>query len=201
MWSRSTGRPRHRAIVWQDRRTAARCDELKAAGVEPLVRRRTGLVLDPYFSATKLDWLLTEGGVGADDDLLFGTVDSWLLWKLTGGPGPGRGARDRPVERVAHAPLRHRGARRGPTSCASCSACPGRCLPTVLPNSGRFGMTDPGAAAGLRVPVSGMAGDQQAALFGQACFEPGMAKNTYGTGSFVLLNLGSTLPDPRSTVC
>ncbi len=103
VWDRATGRPLHRAIVWQDRRTAARCDELRAAGHEPLVRERTGLVLDPYFSATKLAWLLTEGGVARSADLAFGTVDSWILWKLT----ERRGARDRAVEREPHVALRH----------------------------------------------------------------------------------------------
>ena len=195
VWSRSTGRPRHRAIVWQDRRTAERCDELKAAGEEPGVRSRTGLVLDPYFSATKLHWLLTEGDVTADHDLLFGTVASWLLWKLTGGPGPDAVHATAPSN-ASRTHLIAIGALEWSDDLCRLFGVPRSCLPRVLPNSGRFGTTDPAAAAGLQVPVSGMAGDQQAALFGQACFEPGMAKNTYGTGSFVLLNLGSTLPPP-----
>jgi glycerol kinase len=195
VWSRSTGRPRHRAIVWQDRRTASRCDELKAAGGEALVRRRTGLVLDPYFSATKLHWLLTEGGVATDDDLLFGTIDSWLLWKLTGGPGPDAVHATDPSN-ASRTLLFDIGTLEWSDELCEMFGIPRRILPTVMPNSGRLGTTDPASAAGLRVPVSGMAGDQQAALFGQACFEPGMAKNTYGTGSFVLLNLGSTLPPP-----
>ncbi|MGZ8764367.1 MAG: glycerol kinase GlpK [Acidimicrobiia bacterium] len=195
VWSRSTGRARHRAIVWQDRRTAERCDELRAAGHEPLVRSRTGLVLDPYFSATKLQWLLTEGGVAADDDLLFGTVDSWLLWKLTGGPGPGAVHATDPSN-ASRTLLFDIGALTWSDELCELFDVPPACLPTVMPNSGRFGTTDPASASGLQVPVSGMAGDQQAALFGQACFQPGMAKNTYGTGSFVLLNLGPQLPPP-----
>ena len=195
VWSRSTGRPLHRAIVWQDRRTAGRCDELKAAGVEPLVRSRTGLVLDPYFSATKLHWLLTDGGVTTDADLAFGTVDSWLLWKLTGGPGPGAVHATDPSN-ASRTLLFDIATLEWSDELCELFDVPRSCLPVVLPNAGRFGITDPTASGGLRVPVSGMAGDQQAALFGQACFEPGMAKNTYGTGSFVLLNLGPHLPPP-----
>jgi glycerol kinase len=194
VWDRATGRPRHRAIVWQDRRTAARCDALKEAGVEPEIRRATGLVLDPYFSATKLEWLLTEGGVRADADLAFGTVDSWLLWKLTGGPGRGVHATD--ASNASRTMLFDITALAWSDDLCARFGVPRACLPEVGPSSGRLGTTVPEAAAGLRVPVSGIAGDQQAALFGQACFEPGMMKNTYGTGSFVLVNLGSTVPDP-----
>ncbi len=129
VWDRATGRPRHRALVWQDRRTAARCDALRGAGHEPMVRARTGLVLDPYFSATKLEWLLTPGpdggGVAADESLAFGTVDSWLLWNLTGGAGGGR-PRDRPVERESHDALRHRRPRLVAGAAATCSGCPRR---------------------------------------------------------------------------
>jgi len=191
VWNRSTGRPLHRAIVWQDRRTAHRCDELRAAGHEPLVRERTGLVLDPYFSATKLAWLLADGGVERSADLAFGTVDSWLLWKLTGGAvhatEPSNACRTLLFD-----------IRTGEWSDELCALfdVPRTALGDVLPTSGRFGTTVADAAAGLTVPVSGMAGDQQSALFGQACFEPGMAKNTYGTGSFVLVNLGPTAPPP-----
>jgi glycerol kinase len=194
VWDRATGRPRYRAIVWQDRRTAARCDALKAAGVEPEIRRATGLVLDPYFSATKLEWLLTEGGVQADADLAFGTVDSWLLWKLTGGPGRGVHATD--PSNASRTMLFDINTLGWSDDLCARFGVPPTCLPAVAASSGRLGTTDPEAAAGLRVPVSGIAGDQQAALFGQACFEPGMMKNTYGTGSFVLVNLGPTVPDP-----
>ncbi len=191
VWDRAGGAPLHRAVVWQDRRTAATCDALRDAGHEPFVRERTGLVLDPYFSATKLAWLLSEGGVSAGANLAFGTVDSWLLWKLTGGAvhatEPSNAARTLLYD-----------IRAGAWSEDLCDlfGVPRACLPEVRPTSGRFARTDPDHAAGLTVPVSGMAGDQQSALFGQACFTPGMAKNTYGTGSFVLVNLGADAPPP-----
>ncbi len=195
VWDRSTGRPLAPAIVWQDRRTAERCDALRAAGHEPMVRRLTGLVLDPYFSATKLEWLLHDGGVAASDpNLAFGTVDSWLLWKLTGGPGGGVHTTD--PSNASRTMLYDIGTGGWSDELCALFDVPQRCLPDVMPSSGRFGVTVPEDAAGLRVPVSGIAGDQQAALFGQACVEPGMTKNTYGTGSFVLTNVGSKLPEP-----
>jgi glycerol kinase len=194
VWDRTTGLPRHRAIVWQDRRTAARCDALRAAGHEPMIRRKTGLVLDPYFSATKLAWLLHEGGVRADADLVFGTVDTWILWNLTGGRDGGVHATD--SSNASRTMLYDIGARDWSDELCALFDVPRDCLPRVAPSSGRFAMTRAERAAGLVVPVSGIAGDQQAALFGQACVEPGMTKNTYGTGSFVLTNVGSTLPDP-----
>ncbi len=194
VWDRRTGRPLHRAIVWQDRRTAARCDELRAAGHEPFIRRATGLVLDPYFSATKLSWLLHEGGVERSETLAFGTVDTWILWNLTGGVDGGVHATD--PSNAGRTMLFDIGERRWSTELAALFDVPLTCLPAVLPSSGRFGVTRPDCAAGLAVPVSGVAGDQQAALFGQACVEPGMTKNTYGTGSFVLTNVGDALPDP-----
>jgi glycerol kinase len=194
VWDRATGRPRARAIVWQDRRTAARCDELRDAGQEPLIRRTTGLVLDPYFSATKLSWLLHGGGVPADDALMFGTVDAWLLWNLTGGVNGGVHATD--SSNASRTMLFDIGEHSWSEELCALFGVPPSCLPAVMPSSGRFGMTAPSCAAGLQVPVSGIAGDQQAALFGQACMTPGMTKNTYGTGSFVLTNVGATLPAP-----
>ncbi len=194
VWDLATGRPRHRAIVWQDRRTAPRCDALREAGHEPAIRAATGLVLDPYFSATKLEWLLTEGGVQADANLAFGTVDSWLLWRLTGGPGRGVHATD--PSNASRTMLFDINTLAWSDDLCARFGVPTACLPRVLPSSGRFGTTVAGEAAGLAVPVSGIAGDQQAALFGQACFEPGMMKNTYGTGSFVLVNLGTKAPAP-----
>jgi glycerol kinase len=193
VWDRCTGRPLHRAIVWQDRRTAARCDALREAGYLPMIRDTTGLVLDPYFSATKLEWLLSEGGVKVTPDLAFGTVDSWILWQLTGGrvhaTDPSNASRTLlyDIRNLAWSdPL------------IALFGVPPSCLPEVLPSSGRFGTAAAGAAPGIAggVPVSGIAGDQQAALFGQACFEEGMTKNTYGTGSFVLMNIGATCPEP-----
>ena len=191
VWSRSTGEPVHPAIVWQDRRTAGRCDELRDQGHLPLVRATSGLVLDPYFSASKLDWMFTEGGVEANSDLAFGTVDSWLVYKLTGG--------DQHVTDVTNASrtllFDIRTLAWSPELC-DLFGVPMHILPEVRPSSGRFGVTSDDFVLGSGIPVSGIAGDQQAALFGQACFEPGMTKNTYGTGSFVLMNVGETCPEP-----
>ncbi|HEX5588126.1 MAG TPA: glycerol kinase GlpK [Acidimicrobiia bacterium] len=191
-WDRATGRPLHRALVWQDRRTADRCAALRDAGAEPLVRARTGLVLDPYFSATKLEWLFTHGGITPTADLAVGTVDAWILWNLTGGTDGGVHATE--ASNASRTLLFDIDALAWSEELCALFGVPSSCLPAVQPSSGRFGTTRPAAAAGLSVPVSGIAGDQQAALFGQACFEPGMAKNTYGTGSFVLVNAGTTRP-------
>jgi len=194
VWDRRTGTPLHRALVWQDRRTAARCDELREAGHLDLVRRTTGLVLDPYFSATKLEWLLTEGGVDADPDLAAGTVDSWVLWNLTGGAGGGVHATEPSnasrtllfdIEALAWSP-----------ALTALFGVPDGCLPEVRPSGSRFGVTATGLPVPAGIPVSGILGDQQAALFGQACLEPGLTKNTYGTGSFVLMNVGDRCPEP-----
>ncbi|MEJ7846272.1 MAG: glycerol kinase [Acidimicrobiales bacterium] len=198
-WDRRTGRPRHRAIVWQDRRTAARCDELRDAGHLALVRRRTGLVLDPYFSGTKAAWLLGEGGVEADADLAIGTVDSWLLWHLTGGPGSSpttRGVFATEASNASRTMLYDIGERRWSAELCDLLGVPLAALAEVRPTSGRFGTVTGGPELLDGVPVSGIAGDQQAALFGQACLEPGMAKATFGTGSFVLVQAGPTCPEP-----
>jgi len=194
VWDRVTGEPRHRAIVWQDRRTADRCEQLRAAGHEPMIRARTGLVLDPYFSATKLEWLLGPGGVRADAALAFGTVDTWLLWCLTGGHHGGVHATD--PSNASRTLLYDLDALAWSEELCDLFGVPRACLPAVRPSSGRFGVTTPADAAGLAAPIAGIAGDQAAALFGQACFEPGMTKSTYGTGSFVLTNLGPTHPPP-----
>jgi len=191
VWDRRDGRPLHRAIVWQDRRTAGRCDALRDAGHLPLVREQTGLVLDPYFSATKLEWLFTEGGVVPGPEVAFGTVDAWLLWKLTGGAVHATDVSN--ASRTMLFDIRTR--RWSPELCALFGV-PDHVLPRVRPSSGRFGVTATGLPIGAGIPVSGIAGDQQAALFGQACFEPGMTKNTYGTGSFVLMNVGAEPPAP-----
>jgi len=195
-WDRGSGRPLHRALVWQDRRTAGRCDALRAAGYLPLVRERTGLVLDPYFSATKFEWLLTEGGVERSAQLALGTVDSWLLWNLTGGPQGGVHATDPSnASRTLLYDIVHR---RWSDELCQLFEIPPSALAEVRPSAGRFGSVAPGAVAGLHagVPVSGIAGDQAAALFGQACARTGMTKNTYGTGSFVLMNVGAAPPPP-----
>lgn len=194
VWDRRTGRALHRALVWQDRRTAARCDELREAGHLDLVRHTTGLVLDPYFSATKLEWLLTEGGVAAGPDLAFGTVDSWILWKLTGGPSGGVHATE--ASNASRTMLFDIRRLAWSSDLTELFGVPETCLAEVRPSGGRFGLTSDGTALPSGVPISGILGDQQAALFGQACLEPGLTKNTYGTGSFVLMNVGDSCPDP-----
>jgi glycerol kinase len=190
VWDKLTGRPRHRAIVWQDRRTAGRCEELEAEGALERVRATTGLVLDPYFSGTKLEWLLREGGVEVDDNLLFGTVDSWLVWKLTGG------VHITDSSNASRTMLYDIGTNDWSAEMCDLLHVPMGILPEVRPSSGRFGVTTTDLPTGAGIPISGIAGDQQAALFGQACFTPGQAKNTYGTGSFVLMNVGTTCPEP-----
>ena len=190
-WSRTTGRPLHPAIVWQDRRTADRCEELTRQGALATVRERTGLVLDPYFSGTKFAWMLEHGGVAETDDLALGTIDAWLLWNLTGGTvhatDPSNASRTMlfDIRTLAWDP-----------ELCELLRVPLAALPRVLPSSGRFGVTTDTCGAPPGIPISGIAGDQQSALFGQACFNPGMAKNTYGTGSFILLNVGPTCPPP-----
>jgi glycerol kinase len=191
IWDRRTGKPIHRAIVWQDRRTAERCEQLEDDGRLPLVRERTGLVLDPYFSGTKLEWLLGPGGVEAGPDVAFGTIDSWLLWKLTGGSVHATDVSN--ASRTMLFDIRERAWSDALLEMLHVSR---TVLPEVRPSSGRFGVTAAEAPCGAGIPISGIAGDQQAALFGQACVVPGMSKNTYGTGSFVLMNVGETCPEP-----
>ena len=197
VWDRRTGRPVARAIVWQDRRTSPRCEQLKRVGFEREVRKRTGLVLDPYFSATKLEWLLKNvrglRARAARGDVAFGTVDSWLVWKLTGGAvhatDPTNASRTMLYDIRRHAwdavLLRRFGV-------------PRAVLPEVRPSSGDFGVT-----AGVRglpngIPVAGVAGDQQAAMFGQGCVSRGQSKNTYGTGCFLLMQTGTDLVASRA---
>ncbi len=192
VWDPHTGEPLHRAIVWQDRRGAGRCDELRAQGHEALVRARTGLVLDPYFSATKIEWLLAEiPGLrerARDGRAVFGTVDSWIAFKLTGEhvTDPSNASRTLLYDIT-------RG-RWDPELLAIFGDVPERALPVVRPSAQPFGTTRPGALHGHTAPVAGIAGDQQAALYGQACLAPGQGKNTYGTGSFVLQNAGTSAP-------
>ena len=192
VWDPSTGEPLHRALVWQDRRTAKRCDELRDAGHLDLVRERTGLLIDPYFSGTKIEWLLrnvdglrerAESGTA-----VFGTIDAWVLFKLTGefATEPSNASRTLLYD-----------IRKGVWDADMCDllGVPERALPEVRPSSGVLGETDAAAFHGQKVPVAGIAGDQQAALFGQACLDEGLGKNTYGTGSFVLTNQGATAPE------
>ena len=189
LWERATGRPVHRAIVWQDRRTAEACAGLRAAGLEPLVRERTGLLLDPYFSATKIGWILdtVEGARGAAErgELAFGTIDSFLLWRLTGGRVHATDATN--ASRTLLCDLRT-----GDWCDEMLDAfrVPRALLPEIRDCSTGYGTTDP-ALLGAAIPIAGIAGDQQAAAIGQACFHPGMIKATYGTGGFALLHTGS----------
>ena len=183
-WDPRTGEPIHRALVWQDRRTADRCAELREAGHEALVRERTGLVIDPYFSGTKIEWLAAN--VPDSSGAAFGTIDSWLVFKLTGRHATDYSNASRTmlfdIRRLAW----------DPDLCGLLGVDPGS-MPEPLPSAHVYGTT---SEFGGEVPVAGIAGDQQAALFGQACLSPGMAKNTYGTGSFVLLNTGGEAPEP-----
>jgi glycerol kinase len=190
LWDRSTGRAVHRAIVWQDRRTAALCARLKSAGHEAVVAAKTGLVLDPYFSATKLAWLLDHVPHAAEraarGELAFGTVDSYLLWRLTGGRVHATDATNASRTLLFNI---HDGC--WDDWLLMLFGVPNAVLPTVLDSSAAFGMTSP-ELFGAAIPIYGIAGDQQAALVGQACFTPGMLKATYGTGCFALLNTGRT---------
>ena len=190
VWDRATGRPVHRAIVWQDRRTADACAALKAAGHEARVRAQTGLTLDPYFSGTKVGWLLRNdpavAAAARRGELAFGTVDSYLLWRLTAGAVHATDVTN--ASRTLLFDLHTRA--RSDELCALFGVEPSL-LPTVVPSSGICGTTRgvPGLPDGIA--IAGLAGDQQAALFGQACFEPGQAKCTYGTGAFILMNTGA----------
>jgi glycerol kinase len=181
-WDRESGRPLHRAIVWQDRRTAARCDELRAAGHERLFRERTGLVLDAYFSGTKYEWMLRHGGVDARAAL--GTIDSWLVYKLTGHHVSDYSNASRTL-------LFNIRERRWDEELCDLLGVPVGSLPEAVGNAQVYGET---SEFGGRVPVCGMAGDQQAALYGQGCHSPGLGKNTYGTGNFLLQHAGAGSP-------
>lgn len=189
VWDRATGVPIHRAIVWQDRRTADACRALKSAGKEEWVRERTGLVLDPYFSGTKIKWILdnVDGARARAEkgELAAGTIDSWLVWKLTGGrvhaTDPSNASRTL-VYNIDTLDW--------DDELCDLFGVPRAMLPEVRPSSGIFGETD-SALFGKAIPVAGIAGDQQAALFGQGCVEEGQGKNTYGTGAFLLFNTGT----------
>jgi glycerol kinase len=196
LWERATGRPIHRAIVWQCRRTAPLCERMKADGLEPLVRARTGLVCDAYFSGTKIAWLLdADPGLrprAARGEIAFGTVDSWLLWRLSGGrvhaTDPSNASRTLCLDigRVAW-----------DEELLAYLRIPREVFPEIRPSAGVFGETVDLGVLPAGIPVTGIAGDQQAALFGQGAIHPGDAKNTYGTGCFLLLNTGETpVPSP-----
>jgi glycerol kinase len=196
IWDRDTGQPIHNAIVWQDRRTADLCQSLKDAGHEPMVTHRTGLLLDPYFSGTKVKWLLdhVEGARARAErgELLFGTVDCFLIWKLTGG-------RVHATDATNAARTLLYNIRKGAWDAEICAllGVPMAMLPEVRDCAADFGKTR-SDLFGSEIPILGVAGDQQAATVGQACFAPGMMKSTYGTGCFALLNTGTTLVESRS---
>jgi glycerol kinase len=182
VWERASGRPVHPAIVWQDRRTAERCRELPA----DLIRTRTGLVSDPYFSATKLEWILSRTSL-SQTELAFGTVDTWLVWNLTGGR-----VHATDVTNASRTMLLDLATGEWDDELLELFGVERSLLPAIVPSSGGVGDA---SLLGATVPIAGIAGDQQAALFGQGCFSPGEAKATYGTGSFVLANIGPT-PEP-----
>jgi glycerol kinase len=186
-WDRRTGEPLHRAIVWQDRRTAARCEQLRHDGHEQRVRAQTGLVIDPYFSATKIEWMLQNVEGLRDRDCCFGTIDAWLTFKLIGRAVTDSTNASRTLLFDIHT------LDWGPDLCELFGVPPEQ-LPSLVASAEPYGETLPESFFGVSVPVAGIAGDQQAALFGQACTAPGLGKNTYGTGSFVLMNAGSTPP-------
>ncbi|HEV8612245.1 MAG TPA: FGGY family carbohydrate kinase, partial [Gemmatimonadales bacterium] len=193
LWERDSLRAVAPAIVWQDRRTAERCRELRAAGTESEIRGRTGLVLDPYFSATKLEWLLRDPVLrhrAQRGELAAGTVDSWLIARLTGGR-----AHVTDPTNASRTMLYALDAAGWDRDLATLFQIPDGLLPRITPSSGVCGESD-AALLGVSLPIAGIAGDQQAALFGQGCVAPGLAKNTYGTGAFLLLYTGELVPTP-----
>jgi glycerol kinase len=198
LWDRRTGRPVHNAIVWQDRRGEPLCAQLRAQGAEPAIRHSTGLVVDSYFSATKLRWLLDHVSgahiAAAQGELAFGTVDSWLLWKLTGGRVHATDVSN--ASRTMLFDIRHNV---WDPELLKLLHVPDSVLPQVFPSAHAYAESSP-EWLGAPVPITGIAGDQQAALFGQACFGPGLAKNTYGTGCFMLMHSGTMFQDGHSGI-
>ena len=189
VWDRETSLPLHRALVWQDRRTASRCEELETEGWLSTVRKSTGLILDPYFSATKLEWILRN--LPKKKKLAFGTIDSWLIWKLTGGKVHATDASN-----ASRTMLFNINDLKWDNELLDLFGVTESYLPEVRASNGDFGRTSKNASCGSGIPIRGIAGDQQASLFGHAAFSIGDAKNTYGTGSFVLMNVGGDSPEP-----
>lgn len=192
VWNKHTGKPVFNAIVWQDRRTAAYCKELKEFGLSDYIKENTGLVIDAYFSGTKLKWILDYISANNPDikinDLIFGTIDSWIIWHLTGGQ-----VHATDYTNASRTLLYNIKEFKWDERLLQQMNIPEQMLPDVRSSSGDFGKTDPQWFDGVKIPIRGVAGDQQAALFGQACFEPGMSKNTYGTGCFMLMNTGEKM--------
>ena len=197
VWEKETGKPIHHAIVWQCRRTAPICDELKARGLEAYVRENTGLVIDAYFSGTKIKWILdhVEGARKRAEkgELLFGTVDTWLIWNLTQGK-----SHVTDYTNASRTMLYNIKSLQWDKTLLEALEIPEAMLPEVKPSSCVFGQTAPQLFNGVAIPIAGDAGDQQAALFGQACFDGGMAKSTYGTGCFMLMNTGKKVVPSRN---
>ena len=197
IWDKNTGKPIHNAIVWQDRRTADICDDLKEKGFAPYIRQSTGLVIDAYFSGTKIKWLLDHVDGAREKaergELLFGTVDTWLIWNLTRGK-----VHATDYSNASRSMLYNIKELRWDEKLLAELGIPASLLPEVRDSVGDFGVTDSQTFGGAEIPIAGVAGDQQAALFGQACFESGMAKNTYGTGCFLLMNTGTTPVESNS---
>ena len=196
VWEKSTGKPVYNAIVWQCRRTSEICDELKEKGYEKLIKDKTGLILDAYFSATKIKWILDniEGAreKAENGELLFGTVDTWLIWNLTRGK-----VHVTDYTNAARTMLYNIKELKWDDEILEILDIPKSMLPDVKPSSYVYGHTDEGMLSGAQIPIAGCAGDQQAALFGQTCFEEGSAKNTYGTGCFMLMNTGENIVESK----
>lgn len=192
VWDKNTGEPIYNAIVWQCRRTASICEELKLRGLEDYIKENTGLLLDAYFSGTKVKWILdnVEGAreKAENGELLFGTVDTWLVWKLTNGK-----VHITDYTNASRTMLYNIKDLCWDDKILDALNIPKNMLPVVKNSSEVYGYTNLGGAGGIRVPISGIAGDQQAALFGQGCYEKGSAKNTYGTGCFLLMNTGKEM--------
>ena len=196
VWEKSTGKPVYNAIVWQCRRTSEICDELKEKGYEKLIKDKTGLILDAYFSATKIKWILdnVEGAreKAENGELLFGTVDTWLIWNLTRGK-----VHVTDYTNAARTMLYNIKELKWDDEILEILDIPKSMLPDVKPSSYVYGHTDEGMLSGAQIPIAGCAGDQQAALFGQTCLEEGSAKNTYGTGCFMLMNTGENIVESK----
>jgi len=192
VWDKTTGKPVYNAIVWQCRRTAGFCDQIKARGLEPYIRDNTGLVVDAYFSGTKVAWILDNvPGARAKaekGELLFGNIDTWLIWNLTRGK-----VHVTDYSNASRTMLFNIKSLKWDEKILKEFNIPASMLPTAKPSSEVYGHTDEATFGGAKIPIAGIAGDQQAALFGQACFKPGMAKNTYGTGCFMLMNTGEKM--------
>lgn len=197
VWDKATGKPIYNAIVWQSRQTMDICNDLKAKGLEPSFKKKTGLVIDAYFSGTKAKWILdhVEGARerAAKGEVLFGTIDTWLIWKLTGGK-----VHVTDYSNASRTLMYNIHDLKWDPEILEALDVPQAMLPEVRPSSAVYGATDPGVFLGAAVPIAGAAGDQQAALFGQTCFEPGMAKNTYGTGCFMLMNTGEKVYESKN---